>query len=81
MEPTRGTAHCLGSLTQESLGAEDSAELRIEDFEGDVAIVLAVAGEIDRGHPSAANLSLERVRGSERALQLFANCGHAGEGW
>ena len=36
---------------EEALGAERGGEIRVEDLDGDVAIVLEVAGEIDRAMP------------------------------
>ena len=67
-------------LAQEPLGAEYRAELRVEDFERDVPVVLRVAGEIDRGHSSASNFTLEDVRGAQTLLQLIADCAHAWQG-
>lgn len=64
-------------LAEESISAQDRAELRVEDFEGDIPIVLGVAREKDRGHSTASDLSFENVRGTEAALQLIANSGHA----
>jgi hypothetical protein len=33
----------------------------LEDLEGDRPVVLEVPGQVDRGHPAAAELALERV--------------------
>ena len=52
-------------LAQEPLGAEDGRELWAEDLECDGAIVLQVPGEIDRGHPAAPELTLDRVPARE----------------
>ena len=46
-------------LRQEPLGAEDGGELGAEDFDGDLAVVLQVVGEVDGGHAAAAELALE----------------------
>ena len=46
-------------LGEESLGAEHRAELRTEHLECDLAIELAIAGEIDDGHAARADLTLE----------------------
>jgi hypothetical protein len=48
-------------LAQESFAAEHGAELRIEDLEGDEAIVLVIARKEDRCHAAAAELALDRV--------------------
>ena len=39
---------------QEPLGTHDRSQLRLEDFEGDLALVLEVVGQVDRGHPALA---------------------------
>src|SRR5215204_7104655 len=44
-------------LGEEPLGAE----LGAEDLERDLAIQLAVAGEVDDGHPTGAELALDDV--------------------
>ena len=36
-------------------------DLRAQDLDGDGAVVLAVAREIDHGHPAPAQLAVERV--------------------
>jgi hypothetical protein len=48
-------------LDHEPLGAEDGGELRFQDLQRDVAVVLEVLGEIDRGHAALAELALDRV--------------------
>lgn len=49
-------------LDHEPLGIEDGGELRLEDFDGDFAVVLAIVGKKEvapsaRVSTSAANLS------------------------
>ena len=48
-------------LGEEALGAEHRAELGAEDLEGDLAIELAIAGEVDDGHAAGAELALDDV--------------------
>ena len=48
-------------LDDEPLGAEDRGELRLEDLERDLPVVLQVAGQVDRGHPTPAELTLDPV--------------------
>src|SRR5207249_2873515 len=48
-------------LSKEPLGAQDSRQLGAEHLERDRAVVLEIASEIDRGHPTAAELTLDRV--------------------
>ena len=47
-------------LALEALRAERLPQLGMEHLEGDGAVVLEVAGEIDRGHAAAAELALEQ---------------------
>ena len=59
------------NLAQEALGAEHGTEFRVEYLECDVSRVLEVAGEIDRRHATASNLTLDLVpigqpRGEQR---------------
>jgi hypothetical protein len=48
-------------LAQEPLGAEDRAELGIENFHGDVAVVLEIAREVDGRHPAAPDFALDAI--------------------
>ena len=53
-------------LGEEPLGAEHGAQLRAEDLEGDFAIELAIAGEVDDGHAARAEFALDDVAIVER---------------
>ncbi len=58
-------------LTEESLGTYGRCKLRAQHLERDGAVVLQVAGEIDRGHPAAPEFTPDRVtagEGSSKAL-------------
>ncbi|MBX6331397.1 MAG: hypothetical protein IRY91_06100 [Gemmatimonadaceae bacterium] len=57
-------------LPLEAGGAERLGDLGVEHLERDRAVVLAVAGEIDRGHSPAAELALERVAIAQRRGEL-----------
>jgi hypothetical protein len=57
-------------------GAEHGGQLGAEHLEGDVAVVLEVVGEGDRGHPARAELPLDRVAVRHRRLQGFQPLGH-----
>ena len=48
-------------LHHKPLGAEDRGELRLEDLEGDVAVVLEIAGQIDGGHAAPTELALDPI--------------------
>jgi hypothetical protein len=52
-------------LLQKSLGAEHRGELGTQDLERHHAVVLHVPGEIDRGHPTGAELAFDRVAAGE----------------
>ena len=59
-------------LGQEPLDAEHGAELGAEHLERDLAVVLEVGGEVDRGHAAGAELALDPVallqRGGEATV-------------
>ena len=48
-------------LALEPLEAEPRGEAGVEDLEGHRAVVLEVAGQVDRGHAAASELALEAV--------------------
>ena len=48
-------------LPEEAVGAECGGELGAEKLDGDEAIVLEVAGEVDGGHAAATELALDVV--------------------
>ncbi len=59
---------------EKPIGAEHGRELGPEHLEGDLAVVLHVAREVDRGHPTGAELPLEAVAvGQARAEPLEAH--------
>src|SRR5262245_53497676 len=63
-------------LAQESLRADQGAELGVEDLDGDAAAVLQVLGEEHGGHATAAQLALEPVAAGERYAQLTGEICH-----
>jgi len=48
----------------------------VEDLECDGAVVLQIAGEIDRGHPAAPELTLDRVPAREGRPHALGEVGH-----
>jgi len=48
-------------LALEALGAKCRGQVGVQDLERDGPVVPQVVGEIDRGHPPAAELALEAV--------------------
>ena len=67
LQPRRG-----GDLAAEAVGAQRGGEGGTEELEGDGAVVLEVAREIDGGHAAAAELALEDVAGAEAVLERGA---------
>ena len=63
-------------LAQEALVAERRGKLGLQDLEGDGAVVLEVLGQIDRGHPAAAEFALDRVAAGEGGLQAREDLVH-----
>ena len=57
-------------LGQESLDADNSTELRAEDFERNAPVMACVPGEIDGRHAAAADLTVDRVPANERCVEL-----------
>ena len=58
-------------LGDEPLGADGGGQLRLEDLDRDLPIVLQVLGEEHRGHPSFAQLAFDPVTiGEERGEPL-----------
>ena len=48
-------------LDHEAVGAEHGHQLRLEDLDGHVAVVLEIVGQVDGGHPTRAELALDAV--------------------
>ncbi len=63
-------------LAEEPVAADGDGELRPQHLHRDFAVVLEVFGQIDRGHPPAAELALQRVAGGQCRLQAFEIVGH-----
>ncbi len=58
-------------LALEPLTADGGGQVGIEDLDRHLAVVPDVAGEVDRGHPPLAELSLEQVAVSQFRLQPY----------
>jgi hypothetical protein len=58
-----------GDLAQEPLGPEDRGQFGPQHLHRDLAAVLQVIGEIDRGHAAAAQLALDGVAGAQSGGQ------------
>ena len=56
-------------LAEKPLRAEGGREVGAEDLQGNRPVVPEIVGEVDRGHPSPAELALDDVAVAERLLQ------------
>ena len=54
----------------------DGGQLGLEHLDGDLAVVLEVVGEIDRGHAALAQLALDPVGIGQGGLQATEEIGH-----
>ena len=64
-------------LLDEPLGAEHGGELGLQDLDRDLAVVLEVLGQVDRGHPALAELALDPVAVGEGRGEASRNWRHA----
>ena len=58
-------------LLHEPLGAQHGGELRLEDLERDLALVLDVLGQVDGGHAARAELALDGVAVGEGVAEAL----------
>ena len=58
-------------LTMKAVGAERGAQLGPQDLQRDPPAVLEVFGEVDRGHPAPAELTLDPVALAESRLEVL----------
>lgn len=56
-------------LGEESVGPDDSGELRFENLDRDLPLVLQVIGQVDRGHSAFAEFALQSVATVESVIQ------------
>ncbi len=64
-------------LAQEALRTHALRQIRMQDFQRDLAGVLHVEGEVDRSHPAAADLRLDLVPAGKGGLQPREQIGHS----
>ena len=62
-------------FAEKPIGADRLRDIGPQNLEGDIAIVAKVVGEVDRGHPAAAELTFYRIGLCERRLELGAEVG------
>ncbi len=63
-------------LGQEPLGSHGGGQLRAQDLDCDVAIVLQVVGQPDGGHAALAQLPLQDIAIREGSLQAIRGAAH-----
>ena len=63
-------------LVLEPLGAERRRDVGVEDLERYEAVVLEIAGQVDRSHPAAAELPIEGVTVAKRVSERCCCLGH-----
>ena len=63
------------------LRAEYGGELRAEDFDGDLALVLQILGQVDGGHAAFAEVAFDLVAVREGGGEAFGVLGHRAKMW
>ena len=63
-------------LAQESVGANGDSKLRAEDLDSDLTVVTDVVREVDGGHATFADQTLDGIALFERGTQQFKHIGH-----
>ncbi len=56
-------------LDHEALGAEHGGQLRLEDLDRDLAVVLEILRQVDRGHAAGAEFALDAVAIGQRGVR------------
>ena len=65
------------NLSREALSTLRGPELGVTDLEGDRTVVAQIAGAVDGGHATAAELSLDRVSTGEWCVRVRDRVVHA----
>ncbi len=63
-------------ISRRNRSGPSAGELGVEHFQRDLAVMLQVAGEVDRGHAPATELSLERIRIRQSLGERLLGRGH-----
>src|SRR5688500_6383282 len=63
-------------LAQEAIATERGAEVRMEDLDGDLALVAKIVREVDRRHAALAELPLDVIAVGEGGGEASGRCGH-----
>ena len=60
-------------LLEEALGAQNRRELRMQDFDRDLAVVANVLGQVDRRHSARAELAFDAIAAAELAGEALCD--------
>ena len=63
-------------LAVEPLRTDGCGQLRVEHLDGDVALMLQIQGQIDRGHAAATQLALDGISVGKSDLETGEDLGH-----
>ncbi len=63
-------------LALEPLGTQDRGQLGMQHLQGNRPVMLQVAGQVDRGHAPATELSLEGIRMRQSLGERLLGRGH-----
>ena len=63
-------------LAEETLGAAHGAKLGVEDLDCHLAVMPDVDGQVDRGHATAAELTVDGIPVGEGVLEAGQCIGH-----
>src|SRR5687767_7757124 len=66
---------CDLDFAQKALRADRGREIGGEHLDRDLTIVFQIAGEIDRGHRTAADLTLDQIAPAESAAHALQKAG------
>ncbi len=76
-QDVRMLQRCRGlDLDHEPLGSEHRGEFGLQDLDRDLAVVLQVLGEVDRGHSARTEFALDAIAVGEGRRQAGCELGH-----
>ncbi len=64
------------NFSEEAFRADDRGQLGFQDLEGNLAVMLQVLGQVDRGHAALAELALDGVAPVEGGVEKAHGFGH-----
>jgi hypothetical protein len=70
---------CL-DLSQEAIGPQRCSKIRMKNLDGYVTLVAEIVGEVNGGHATRSDFTVEAVLGVQRVGQPGEDVGHQGCG-